>query len=240
MRKALLATASAIAVMSCATFALAQAPEQGPAKGPVQARPGVQQHPGTPGGAMNPGGPMNRAQQQGTVPGGTAQIQQDKLQPQGSSVPGNKDRDRTGQNQPPSGPTDRMDRDRMGQGGPANGNVNSAQERQNASPGTVGGNGTEQHIVQGKGQDGASAKLSVDQRSRIRKIIGTTSVARVDHPDFSVTVGTAIPRSVHVIVLPEEIVQIVPEYRGFDYVLVGDQILIIDPESLEIVDIIPA
>jgi hypothetical protein len=32
----------------------------------------------------------------------------------------------------------------------------------------------------------------------------------------------------------------VPEYRGFDYVLVGDQLLIIDPHTLEIVYILPA
>jgi hypothetical protein len=32
----------------------------------------------------------------------------------------------------------------------------------------------------------------------------------------------------------------VPEYRGFEYVVVGDQLLIIDPNTLEIVAILPA
>jgi hypothetical protein len=35
-------------------------------------------------------------------------------------------------------------------------------------------------------------------------------------------------------------VTIVPEYRGFEYVVVGDQLLIIDPNTLEIVAILPA
>jgi hypothetical protein len=35
-------------------------------------------------------------------------------------------------------------------------------------------------------------------------------------------------------------VSIVPEYRGFDYILVGDSILIVDPVTLEIVAVIPA
>jgi hypothetical protein len=35
-------------------------------------------------------------------------------------------------------------------------------------------------------------------------------------------------------------VSIVPEYRGFDYTLVGDSILIVDPVTLEIVAVIPA
>jgi hypothetical protein len=41
-------------------------------------------------------------------------------------------------------------------------------------------------------------------------------------------------------VLPAEVVTIVPEYRGFNYVVVGDQLLIIDPNTLEIVAILPA
>jgi hypothetical protein len=41
-------------------------------------------------------------------------------------------------------------------------------------------------------------------------------------------------------VLPEEIVRIVPQYLGFDYFLVEDEIVIVDPRTLEIVAIIPA
>jgi hypothetical protein len=37
-----------------------------------------------------------------------------------------------------------------------------------------------------------------------------------------------------------DIVTIVPEYRGFDYIVVGDSILIVDPVTLEIVAVIPA
>ena len=32
---------------------------------------------------------------------------------------------------------------------------------------------------------------------------------------------------------------LVPQYEGYDYVLVGDNILIIDPDTMEIVDVIP-
>ena len=53
-------------------------------------------------------------------------------------------------------------------------------------------------------------------------------------------VGTRIPRDVHFVVLPEEIVRIVPQYLGFDYFLVEDEIVIVDPRTLEIVAIIPA
>jgi hypothetical protein len=88
---------------------------------------------------------------------------------------------------------------------------------------------------------GTSVQLSQDQRSQIKTIIGKEHAPRVSgNVNFDVTVGAKIPRSVHVEVLPEEIILIVPEYRGFDYVLVGDYILIIDPLTLEIVAVIPA
>lgn len=57
--------------------------------------------------------------------------------------------------------------------------------------------------------------------------------------NFSVNIGVAVPRTVHVEVLPTDIVEIVPEYRGFDYVIVGNQLLIIDPNTMLIVEVLP-
>ena len=59
-------------------------------------------------------------------------------------------------------------------------------------------------------------------------------------PFWRAAVCARVPRDVHIAVLPEDIVSVVPEYRGFDYVLVGDSILIVDPVTLEIVAVIPA
>jgi hypothetical protein len=88
---------------------------------------------------------------------------------------------------------------------------------------------------------GASVQLSEDQRSRFKTIIGKERGPRLGgNVNFDVTVGTRIPRNVHVVVLPEEIVRIVPEYRGYEYFLVGDEIVVVDPSTLEIVAIIPA
>jgi hypothetical protein len=118
-----------------------------------------------------------------------------------------------------------------------------AQEENKAQPrdaqtesGKAGTNATASHAKSDKA--GANVKLSSDQRSKISAVIGRGGGARVTNVNFNISVGTAVPRDVHVEVLPEDIVSIVPEYRGFDYIVVGDQILIIDPESLEIVTII--
>jgi hypothetical protein len=85
-----------------------------------------------------------------------------------------------------------------------------------------------------------SVQLSQTQRSKIETIVGTSSAARVSHVNFDVSVGVKIPSDIHVAVLPTEVVEVVPQFRGYDYIIVGDNILIIDPDSLEIVDIIAA
>ena len=112
-------------------------------------------------------------------------------------------------------------------------NVKGAEQQR----GTTGGNAT----VGERGERGGSVQLSEDQRSQIKTFVGRGNAPRFSgNVDFDVRIGTRIPRSVHFTALPEDIVRIVPEYRGYDYVLVRDEILIIDPQTLEIVAIIPA
>jgi len=57
--------------------------------------------------------------------------------------------------------------------------------------------------------------------------------------DIRVNVGERLPERVRPRPLPSDIVTIVPEYRGYDYTVVHDEIAIIDPRSREIVDVIP-
>jgi len=56
-----------------------------------------------------------------------------------------------------------------------------------------------------------------------------------------VTVGTRVPHGrVSLRPLPGEVVTIHPEWRGYEFFLVGDQIVVVDPRTLEIVDVLPA
>ena len=80
--------------------------------------------------------------------------------------------------------------------------------------------------------------MSEQQRTQIHERIAHLRTRRLNRADFSLEVGVAV--RVRLYTLPPEIVEIVPEYRGYDYVLVGDEIVIMDPDSLEIVAIIPA
>jgi hypothetical protein len=91
------------------------------------------------------------------------------------------------------------------------------------------------------GQAGAGAKLSTDQRTRITTVIRNEHVAPVTNIDFSVSVGTKVPRErVSLRALPTEVVTIYPEWRGYEFFLVRDEIIVVDPRTLEIVAVLPA
>ena len=98
--------------------------------------------------------------------------------------------------------------------------------------------GGQQNAGKAPNAAGAKVQLSQDQRSKIHSIIGKSEAASVNNVNFNISVGVAIPRDVHVEVLPEDVVEVVPQYEGYDYIVVRDEILIIDPDSLEIVAII--
>jgi Protein of unknown function (DUF1236) len=62
----------------------------------------------------------------------------------------------------------------------------------------------------------------------------------VTNVNFSISVGTRVPRDVSFHPLPTEVVTIYPEWRGYNFVLVGGQIVVIDPATFEIVAVIDA
>jgi hypothetical protein len=97
--------------------------------------------------------------------------------------------------------------------------------------------GTEGKTV---GQAGAGAKLSGEQRTKITTVIRGQHVQPITNVNFSISVGTRVPRDVSFHPLPAEIVTLYPDWRGYEFVLVRDQILVIDPQSFEIVAVLDA
>jgi hypothetical protein len=69
-------------------------------------------------------------------------------------------------------------------------------------------------------QSGGNAKnvqLNGNQQTRIKTVIRSQKVTHLRRTDvhFSINVGTRVPESVHWYPLPPEIIEIVPEYRGY-------------------------
>ena len=84
----------------------------------------------------------------------------------------------------------------------------------------------------------ASSKIQSQQKTVIKQRIVERNVKPV-RVNFSVNVGSVVPRTVVLYDLPVEIVEIAPAYRGYKYVLADDDtILVIDPDTWEIVDVI--
>ena len=98
---------------------------------------------------------------------------------------------------------------------------------------------TETRSTTGQGAASGAAKLSTAQRSKIVGILHKHRVAPV-HLNVSVHIGTRLPEHVHLYRLPLAVIDVYPEWRGYDYIMVGEQIVVIDPDSHEIVAILEA
>jgi Protein of unknown function (DUF1236) len=100
------------------------------------------------------------------------------------------------------------------------------------------------------------APISNKEHRQIKTAIARGHFPRVDRRqiNFNIAVGSRVPTSVHVEKLPNDVVQVVPQYRGFDYFIISyrtrdyggadymfvkDQLVIVDPQTLEIVATIP-
>ena len=85
-----------------------------------------------------------------------------------------------------------------------------------------------------------NVNLSTEQRTKIRETIVAQKVAPEKNVNIQVSVGSIVPKTVHVHPLPSTIVQIEPAWRGYMFFLVGDEIVIVEPGSLRIVAVLPA
>lgn len=103
--------------------------------------------------------------------------------------------------------------------------------------GREGRNGAESKTV---GQAGAGGKLSTEQRTKITSVFREQHVAPITNVNFAISVGTRVPRDVSFHALPAEIVTIYPEWRGYEFVRVRDQIVVVDPNTFEIVAVLEA
>ena len=119
-----------------------------------------------------------------------------------------------------------------------NGNVNRAEER-NGNMNNAESKGAADRS-QTVGQAGAGAKLSGEQRTRISTVIRNQHLAPATNVNFSIAVGTRVPRDATFHPLPAEIVSIYPDWRGYEFILVRDQIVVVDPQTFEIVAVLDA
>jgi hypothetical protein len=92
-----------------------------------------------------------------------------------------------------------------------------------------------------RGRGAANVSLNDQQRTQIRNtIINSRGAPRVGNVDFGVNVGTVVPRGrIRLVRVPRTLVQIDPAWRGYLYFVYNNEIVIVNPRTMRIVDVLP-
>jgi Protein of unknown function (DUF1236) len=92
-----------------------------------------------------------------------------------------------------------------------------------------------------RGAGAANVSLNEQQRTQIRDtVINSRSAPRVSNVDFSVNVGTVVPRGhIHLVRVPETLIRIEPRWRHYLYFVFNNEIVIVEPRTMRIVQVLP-
>lgn len=244
MKKNLLISVATAALISATGFASAQAPGNAPsAGGASQSAPSAS--PSAPSGA----GQMNRGETTGQAPsrsgsesgmkseGGMRDSQADQMKP-GEKATGKSAQDNeraTGKNTQDKSAQDNMRGDQKSRSDSTmDRSKDGMKTEKNATDNNARGGTT-------TGQAASGGKLTTEQRTQVRSVITKQNVKSVTNVNFSISVGTRVPRSgVEFHTLPAEVVTIYPDWRGYEFFVVNEQIVVVNPRTLEIVAVLEA
>lgn len=242
MSKTTLLSSTAIALLLCAAPAYAQMQQNekqqtpGAAKGGERANEKATPSPK----AAEPRGGESKAEQTGRSKSRAQSEPAEKTAPKGSA--------RTEGKEPAAKGAARSEEKKSTKGSAQSEEKKAGKGNAQNEPGRAGTKGAE--TGQGKvGTKGAQTKpgaggrvqLSEQQRTSVHDtVLKERNVNRATRANFAVNVGTRIPRSVRLALLPAAVVTLVPQYRSYRYVVIDDRICIVDPGSYEIVEVIEA
>jgi hypothetical protein len=121
------------------------------------------------------------------------------------------------------------------------GNRNAAQEPQNGNQGNRNAaQQPEQRTGENSGQNRGNMNLSSEQRTKIREtMLNARDVPRVNNVSFALNVGAAVPSNVRIVEVPETLIELHPEWRGYSYFVVRDEVVIVD-SGRHVVAMVPA
>ena len=90
----------------------------------------------------------------------------------------------------------------------------------------------------GNAATSATAAPPAEKRTQITSAIKQEKVEEVTNVNFNLSIGTAVPAGVRYHPMPPRIVEIYPEWRGYDFILVHGKYFVLRPHTHEIVYII--
>jgi hypothetical protein len=90
----------------------------------------------------------------------------------------------------------------------------------------------------GNAATSATAAPPAEKRTQITSAIKQEKVEEVTNVNFNISIGATVPSSVRYHPLPPRIVEIYPEWRGYEFIVVRGKYIILRPQTHEIVYII--
>ncbi|WBK00378.1 DUF1236 domain-containing protein [Methylocystis parvus] len=84
-------------------------------------------------------------------------------------------------------------------------------------------------------QERGAARLSRGDQRRVREAIERKGGRSFSHDEFDVRIGAVAPPNVQFYPLPPEIAGIAPQFRGYQFVRVEDDIAIVDPNTRRVI-----
>jgi hypothetical protein len=90
----------------------------------------------------------------------------------------------------------------------------------------------------GNAATSATVAPPAEKRTQISGAIRQEKVEEVRNVNFNISVGVTVPSTVKVHPLPTRVIEIYPEWRGYDFILVNGRYVILRPQTHEIVYII--
>jgi hypothetical protein len=83
-----------------------------------------------------------------------------------------------------------------------------------------------------------SLKLTAAQKQTIYSSISSQKQRETAPPNFHAAIGAVVPSSVELQALPKTIVDLIPELKDYEYAMVTNQVLLVDPKSKQVIEII--
>jgi hypothetical protein len=90
----------------------------------------------------------------------------------------------------------------------------------------------------GAAPSGAAAAPPPEKRSQIASAIKQEKITEIKNVNFNISIGARVPSTVQFYPIPTRIIDIYPEWSGYQVILVGGRYVIVRPNTYEIVYII--
>lgn len=90
----------------------------------------------------------------------------------------------------------------------------------------------------GAAQTGAP-KLTLEQKTIIAQSVRQSNRKVVVPPGVSAQVGSELPASLELYMLPDTTLAQIPAAKLYKYTLVSDRVVLVDPTTMRVVDILP-